>query len=475
RISEHDVDIIPNEKNNTDENGITLNTEAPKSSIKFLEIITDPEEEVVEEALSDKQKLEKLANDVTVQFSKKIIKNSQSPQTLSNINFIAQEISNFSKDQESRITSKLSELEIDWTKSNDANSKNNLKVDIKKSKTVVTAGENIDISMTVKNNGASPVERVYAVTKSDNPVFNDKEYIFGKIAPGQSKTWTNSFEVPKWALSRDDKVEFELRNYDTDGVEKFQLEVSTRQLLRPRFAFNYELVDDGRSETSGNGNGIPEINEVVGLKFKIKNIGSGTSEKATLLLKNNTGEDLYLKKGRVSLENINPNEVKEETFLFSINKHLKELDLDFQILDDTFRDGIVKNIKFSIPDKSNELVLESVLYITNSDTTPIYGNHLDKNSVIATSIKDSAFESVKSMGSWVKVKLNDGSSGWIDIKHLNKSTVTKENNNKPYINHEYQQSPQIYVEQPPLLINTGKISLSGKVDDADGVELITVF
>ncbi|NIT13105.1 MAG: PDZ domain-containing protein, partial [Candidatus Dadabacteria bacterium] len=48
RISENDVDIIPNEKNNTDENGITLNTEAPKSSIKFLEIKTDPEEEVVE-------------------------------------------------------------------------------------------------------------------------------------------------------------------------------------------------------------------------------------------------------------------------------------------------------------------------------------------------------------------------------------------------------------------------------------------
>ena len=66
--------------------------------------------------------------------------------------------------------------------------------------------EVITIKVGVTNNSENPEGRIYAITKSDNPIFDDKEFVFGNIPSGQTKTWTNKFEVPKWALSRDDEA-----------------------------------------------------------------------------------------------------------------------------------------------------------------------------------------------------------------------------------------------------------------------------
>jgi carboxyl-terminal processing protease len=473
-LSKDDIDLNPNQNRDSDDQDSLQNLETPEHFIKFLEIKTDPEEDLVEEALNSKQKLDKISSDFAVLFSKNIIKNSASPETLADINFIENEINKYSAEQESKITLKLKDLSIDWSQSENSKSDNEIIVNVNKSKTFVKAGDKIDISIDVKNIGSSPIERLYAVTKSDNPVFNDKEYIFGKISAGQTKTWTNSFEVPKWALSRDDKVELKFKD-NNNTISDYKINVRTEQLSRPRFAFNYEIVDDGRFDTKGNGNGVPEVNEIIGLKLKLKNIGNGISEKSTLLLKSTVGEDLYLKKGRIRIEDIKPGEVKDGTFLFSIKKPIKDLNLEFQIVDDIYREGIIKKINIEIPNQPDDNLTESVRYLANSDNVPILGSPLDNNSIIAYASKDSLFESRQINGKWVKVALDNSSTGWINKQFLNTSQADITQNNKPKLTPIYQQSPLIALQQLPLLINNNEISLTGEINDADGVKLITVF
>ena len=474
-LSKDNIDLIPNQSRNSDDKDSLQSIETPKHSIKFLEIKTDPEQDLVEEALNSKQKLDKISSDFAVLLSINIIKNSASPDTLADINFIENEINKYSINEEKKISLKLKDLGIDWSQSDNYKNTSEIAVNINKSKTIVKAGDKIDISIDVKNIGSSPIQRLYAVTDSDNPVFNNKEYIFGKISAGQTKTWTNSFEIPKWALSRDDKVELIFKDYNKNTINTYSVNVRTKQLPRPRFAFNYEIIDDGKLGTKGNGNGIPEVNEIIGLKLKLKNIGNGVSEKSTLLLKNNVGEDLYLKKGRIKIEDIKPGEVKEGTFLFSINKPIKNLDLEFQILDDIYREGVIKKIKLEIPNQPENNIKESRKYFANSDNVPILGCHLDNNSIIAYAYKDSIFESLQSNDKWVKVTLDDTSSGWINKKLLTLSTNNSIENSEPKLQPVYQQSPKIALEQLPLLINNNEITLKGEITDADGVKLITVF
>jgi carboxyl-terminal processing protease len=54
----------------------------------------------------------------------------------------------------------------------------------------VIAGETMNLKVTVTNKGTAPLFRVYGVTKSDDPMFDNKELIVGRLEPGKSRTVT---------------------------------------------------------------------------------------------------------------------------------------------------------------------------------------------------------------------------------------------------------------------------------------------
>lgn len=477
RVSKDAIDLFTNENQDSNKDNNINYSQNPKKSIKFIEALPDPdqEEDMVEEALSKQEKLSKIQEDFAVIFSRNIINNSSSPQTITQAGFIESELEKYTKQQQDQITLELNELDIDWTNTDKTNNENLFTVTVSKSKNNVNAGDIIDIGVTVKNTGSKSTERLYAVTKSDNPVFNDKEYIFGKIPAGNSKTWTNSFEVPKWSISRNDKVELIFKSNNDEQILSKNFDVQTIQQQRPAYAFNYELIDDGRFETKGNSNSIAEEGELVGLRLKLKNTGSGESEKTTVLLKNNLGEDLYLKKGRAKIENLKPNEVREELFLFSVNNPINNLDVEIQIFDDNYREGVTEKIKLDSTETSNDKIKElTAWYKVNADSVPIYGSPSEKSSIVAYASKDSLFKSDISNNEWAKVSLDSSSRGWINMKFLT-TTDKKVTEANITITSSFQQPPQIKLDQPPLLIKNNEISLKGIVQDSDGVRLITVY
>ena len=50
------------------------------------------------------------------------------------------------------------------------------------------AGQPLTLQAEVTNRGRAPIYRLRAITKSDNPIFDERELIFGRIDPGQTKT-----------------------------------------------------------------------------------------------------------------------------------------------------------------------------------------------------------------------------------------------------------------------------------------------
>ncbi|QQR89000.1 MAG: PDZ domain-containing protein [Myxococcales bacterium] len=58
-----------------------------------------------------------------------------------------------------------------------------------------TAGQPFELKIKVTNNGKVPVYQLRGITKSDYPLFDDRELVFGKIAPGKSKQWSTTLGV----------------------------------------------------------------------------------------------------------------------------------------------------------------------------------------------------------------------------------------------------------------------------------------
>ena len=63
-----------------------------------------------------------------------------------------------------------------------------VKVETDRAGNEVTAGDPMNLKVTVTNLGTTTLYRVFASTKSEDPLFDNKELAIGKLEPGKSRT-----------------------------------------------------------------------------------------------------------------------------------------------------------------------------------------------------------------------------------------------------------------------------------------------
>ena len=173
-----------------------------------------------------------------------------------------------------------------------------MKVETDRPNNEVTAGEPINLKLTVTNHGTTPLYRLFGVTKSENPLFDNKELVIGKLEPGKSRTVT----VPAgWCDFKGHKVGLDgaaaegraarsarsprTRSCASDGVKVHfeeargrapadaELRATVKSLERPIFAYSYEVIDNRR----GNGDGRVQKGEDLTMYLTVKNVGKGRS------------------------------------------------------------------------------------------------------------------------------------------------------------------------------------------------------
>jgi carboxyl-terminal processing protease len=182
-------------------------------------------------------------------------------------------IQNEQKNENGKVTAELSKLGIDWSEA-PANavpaSKKDFEVaiDTDRPDNELVAGGSITLRVALKNNGKAPVYQLRGITRSDNPYFDNKELIFGKVDAGKSKTATAflgrcDYEgykfgstagipknakrvctVPKDIFTRSDgiRVEFQLPAGEAPSPPEVH---DGPRASTPRVAHAYQLVDNG--------------------------------------------------------------------------------------------------------------------------------------------------------------------------------------------------------------------------------------
>ncbi|MFH1355662.1 MAG: MXAN_5808 family serine peptidase [bacterium] len=338
-------------------------------------------------------------NDFPLQLAVTILDKAASKSKADMLNNIKDLLREEEKKQDEMITAALKEKNIDWS-TGQQTAPPQLKVTHSFSNKTgapiqsIPAGTEALMHVTITNTGKEAVYRILTDIDAYNPLLNHKEFVFGKLTPGQSKTEKVTIKTPSEIISFSEKVK--LQTYTEKSAEKpFLVFADTRfvQKTQPRFSYAYNINDGQTKETTGNKNGIPEPGETVMLNVSLKNLGPGTSEKTLINLKNTEGKYVYLKKARDSLGLLKPNQVSTSSLIFTIKHGFTKdaLAMDIYAMDEETKTSLHDTLTFTLAEplkaEPKENIFQTAPLITISQSTKQMGNKLFLEVLVTTPTK----------------------------------------------------------------------------------------
>jgi carboxyl-terminal processing protease len=314
-----------------------------------------------------------------------------------------------------------------------------VKVETDRPNNEVVAGDPMNLKVTVTNKGTATLNRVYAVTKSDNPMFDNKELVLGKLEPGKSRTasaplgWCDVeghkvgstaplpkdaprvCRVPRDALTRADGIKIHFEEARNRAPADAETRVSIKALERPVFAYSYQIVDNRR----GNGDGRVQKGENFTMYLTVKNVGRGRSFETQANLRNLSGDGLLLHEGRFDISNMNPGETKRVAFTFDVEPQLAdpEAKVEMSISDRDLRENVVEKVRMPITPNA-EMVAAGGSVRAKATGASLFESPDPNARMFGRLTAGTAAAALGTSGTYTKVSLGDGRFGFTRTAEL---------------------------------------------------------
>lgn len=297
------------------------------------------------------------------------------------------------KDQKEKIRQALQGLQVDWSVGKKEGKPAGVvtaellsgEADSEKPREGLAAGESGFLRVTVENKGDAPFYQLAAVTKTDDPLFANLEFPFGKLGPGEKRVWKAPLKIPDFVHRRKVPVEIEFHEAYDRLPKADSLSLQIEEPEAPLFEYSYKVIDNGTQGTKGNGNGKVEKGETIALALVIKNGGKGESKAPVVNLKKVEGDSAFIEKGRDEMKPIPAGGQAETTLKFRVPESLTgELSFDLNIHDMHLGEDLTDRLDFTDKTAGNEK--------NKSDPLPPQ-NVLQSPPVIDIPFKDLSLES----------------------------------------------------------------------------------
>ncbi|MCA9552828.1 MAG: PDZ domain-containing protein [Myxococcales bacterium] len=321
-------------------------------------------------------------------------------------------------EEEKRISARITELGVDWRPLSDGAEKVGLRAEATLTlegapDNVVEAGHDVKLVATVKNTSGVPLYRLRGVLESEHPAFKGREFLFGYLEPGASRSWTVTTRIPRDAASRSDLVTLALTSERGNLADRPQVPVMTRYVPHPQFAYNF-LFDDAER---GDGDGRLEVGEGVEFLVLVTNAGPGDAEDVSLRLKSAAEEDLFLERGRATVGAIKAGETKAGKLRFRVPKAQSgraTLPLELTIYDSGTGEWLEDEIHLTpdtgTVDKPRALKRGGV--VLKSDAVLRSGAG-DETTAVGQVAKGTRLEAINQLNGFVEVKIGDDLPVWV--------------------------------------------------------------
>ena len=429
------------------------------------EAATAPPDEDEEDPEEDE-----IVEDFEMKFAKEVLASIGGGSRPKMVAAAARTVARLRAEQERKLVTALAKLGVDWSAPPaTAAAPANLEVSVATSPSgPIKAGQELAITATVTNTGSGPAFRVLPRLSSDDDVFQDVELPVGKIAAGETKTFTAKVKVPPNALDRLDRLGVEVHEARKAPSHVATAEVKIESLPRPVFAYSWQLIDDG------NGDGLVQPGERYKLRVSVKNTGPGPTREAAVYLRNATGDGVILQKSRYELaDGIAPGQTKQVEFPLTTDA---TLDADELVLELVAYDA---QLEVQASDKLQFRVAPAIAgspahgEVTTKQAIAIRSGAASDASIVGAASKGASYVAVGHYGPYVKIKLDQGGS---KIGFIPKAAVAAGGSGTsaytPYWNST---PPAIALTTKGLETTAEQYRLQGTVSDETHVEDVYIF
>ncbi len=386
--------------------------------------------------------------------------------------------------EQARIAQSLSKRGVDWSRGPDSQTgtaKLSMKLASDKPGNVIKGGEKGTVTVTVTNTGDAPAFQVRAITDSDYRYFDERELFFGRIDPGQSKSYPIKLSVSEQELSRTDRIDVHL--FDQHGSKLIKdsqtsIDVSAQALARPEFAFGFQVLDDASAgkNFTGNGDGTLQVGERAKLRVWVKNTGESAALDTWVTLRNLAGEAVFLHSGRERLQKLEPGAVRSVDLDVEVMKEseLGEDLLQVSVADNKMAEVLTENLRFDLTAPRVELASASGGLVAR-DELELFGSPAGELRVVGRAKAGTKFKSSAKAEGWFRVELTDDSFAFVRAADVDSGKAP----GKPTaIESVFGVSPpKVTLSSSPMQTDTETVHIAGVASDEEAVRdvFITVF
>ena len=317
-------------------------------------------------------------------------------------------------DEDRRLSVALEKLGVDWSTGPANQGAGEIQVTLAAAtgEAQVKAGNTIKIRGTAKNVGSSTVYRVRAVLKSDNPLFDENEMVFGKIAPGTSKTYDLTVKASKSSLTRTDVIRADMSGQGTLRANSPEMTLNIEGKAHPLFAYSYQTIDD----VSGNRDGQVQRGERVRTLVKVKNIGQGAAVRTEAILRNGSGQEgILISAGRFETKELAPGASRTFTFVYEVGSDYRgdEYQLELVVADTVLGESVTDKIKVKLaPAGPAPATEDQPVTITRSEAV-LREAPVDNALVVGHAPKGTVWRSTGRIGAFQRVEVESGRPAFV--------------------------------------------------------------
>jgi carboxyl-terminal processing protease len=250
------------------------------------------------------------------------------------------------------------------------------------------------------------------VLKSDNPLFDENEMVFGKIAPGSSKTYELTVKASKSSLTRTDVIRAEMSGQGTLSANSPEMTLHIEGKAHPLFAYSYQTIDD----VAGNRDGQVQRGERVRTLVKVKNIGQGAALRTEAILRNGSGQEgILISAGRFDTKELAPGASRTFTFVYEVGSDFRgnEYQLELVVADTVLGESVTDKIKVKLAPAGAVPAAEDQPVTITRPEAPLREAPTDNALVVGHAPKGTVWRSTGRIGGFCRVEIESGRPAFV--------------------------------------------------------------
>lgn len=217
---------------------------------------------------------------------------------------------------ETELLKLFNERTLDWTAGHDTQgAQARVELRFEPPGELLRAGQEGALILEVTNEGIAPFHRLRAVSESGDGLLSNRQFFFGRVMPGETRSWRVPVKIPAYVASGVRQVKF---NFMADGEVPAPTAagVAIQSGSEPSLELEVSYQDQGPHGSTGDNNRAVEPGETVKILSRLRNVGSGPTGEVTLMLRNPARKELELKDARMVIQPLAPGESREVVLTF---------------------------------------------------------------------------------------------------------------------------------------------------------------